>query len=204
MPGMLDVLLHVFDMNISLYMSIFSPRALHEHKVLVRYSPAKLSHKVFLRGVDPVGEKQLTVDLYCQFTACMHIFLECFPRINRRYSLTVCKAHIDMDLGMQLEEMKDMGRVWGKDTKDLMTLNPGCSFDEVDDVVTEDYFSYKDYVPSLLPLLLPVFSADDESAGMAVVYAVENATPHDIVGVISPPTIATLVTSPHVIATRPC
>ena len=84
-----------------------------------------------------------------------------------------------------------------------MLLNPGCSFDEVDDVVTEDYFSYKDYVPSLLPLLLPVFPADDESDGVAVVYAVENATPHDTVGVISPPVIATLITSPPVTATRP-
>ena len=53
------------------------------------------------------------------------------------------------------------------------------------------------------PLQLPVFSGDDESAGMAVVYAVENATPHDIIGVISPPIIATLVTSPPVITTRP-
>ena len=63
------------------------------------------------------------------------------------------------------------------------------STSRVDDVVAEDYFSYKDYVPSLLFLLLPVFSADDESDGMAVVYAVENAIPHDIVGVISPPII---------------
>ena len=62
LPGMPDVLLHVFDINISLYMSTFSPRALHEHKVLVRHSPARLSHELFLRGVDPVGEKQHTVD----------------------------------------------------------------------------------------------------------------------------------------------